>query len=103
MMRIKKNDTVLVMTGKDKGKRGSVLEVQPKKGRILVKGIALVTRHYKARRTGETSGIKRQEAFINASKVMPVCPSCDKPCRVRVKLDEDNQKARECNRCAGTW
>jgi len=102
-MRIKKNDTVLVMTGKDKGKRGAVLEVEPKKGRILVKGIALATRHYKARRTGETSSIKRQEAFINASNVMPVCPSCDKPARVRMKVGEGGHKERECNRCAATW
>lgn len=102
-MRIKKNDTVVVLTGKDKGKRGSILVIDNKNGKVLVKGVAIATRHVKARRSGETSGIKKEEAFIQMSNVMPVCSSCDKSCRVNVKaLDGTANKVRICNRCKAT-
>jgi large subunit ribosomal protein L24 len=101
MMRIRKNDNVVVLTGKDKGKRGSVLVIDNKTGKVLVKGVAIVTRHVKPRRTGQTGGIKKEEAFIHMSNVMPVCPSCDKPCRVNVKTaDGTVNKVRICNRCS---
>ena len=67
--RIKKNDTVVVLSGKDKDKKGTVIEVLPKKGKVLVKDIALVTRHVKARKQGEVSGIKKEESYINASMI----------------------------------
>lgn len=99
-MRIKKNDTVVVLTGKDKGKRGAVLVIDNKSGKILVKGVAIATRHVKARRSGETSGIKKEEAFIEMSNVMPVCSSCDKPSRMNFKtLSGQVNKVRVCNRC----
>lgn len=97
--RIKKNDTVEVLAGRDRGKRGTVLEVEPKKGKVLVKDVAMVTRHLKARKQGETGGIKKMEAFIDLSKVMPVCKACGKPCRVNAKLLDDGAKVRMCNRC----
>lgn len=95
--RIKKNDLVQVISGKDKGKRGQVIEVLPKKGKIKVKGIALQTRHVKARKAGEIGGIKREEAFLALSNVMPVCSSTDKPCRVNAKV-LDGGKERVSNR-----
>lgn len=67
---IKKNDLVYVLTGKDKGKKGTVISVLPRKGLVKIKGVALVTRHYKARRQGETSGIKKVERYIDVSNVM---------------------------------
>ena len=102
-MRIKKNDTVVVLSGKEKGKRGVVLVVDPKKDMIMVKGLAVATHHAKARRAGESSGIRKEEAFMSASKLMPVCPSCTKPCRVNSKLSDDKKnKVRICNRCQAT-
>ena len=71
-MAIKKNDKVTVLTGKDKGKTGTVIEVLPKKGKVLVKGIAMVSRHAKAKKQGETSSIKKKESYINISNVMAV-------------------------------
>ncbi len=97
--RIRKNDTVVVLSGKDKDKKGSVIEVLPEKGKVLVKEIAIVTRHVKARKQGETPGIKKEESYINASIVMPVCTSCKKACRVNAKVMEDGRRARVCNRC----
>jgi large subunit ribosomal protein L24 len=98
MARIKKNDLVQVMTGKDKGKRGTVLEVCPVSGKVKVKGLALQTHHVKARRQDEVSGLKKIESFIDVSNVMPVCPSSDKPCRVNVKVLDNGTKQRVSNR-----
>lgn len=102
MQRIKKNDSVFVISGKDKGKKGEVIAILPKKDKVMVKGIALVSKHYKARRQGEVSGIKKIESFIDASKVMPVCTSCSKPSRVGVRLVND-ERARICLRCSGSF
>lgn len=99
MMRVKKKDQILVISGKDKGKKGEVIEVLPKKGKLKVKGIAIATRHVKPRRAGEPSGIVKSETFINLSKVMPICKACSKPARVGVKLLEGEKKARNCKRC----
>ena len=98
MMRIKRNDTVKVLTGKDKGKQGTVIDVNCDKGLIKVDGIALVTKHYKARKQGEQSTIKRQESFINLSNVMLVSPADGKPTRVGFKIQEDGTKVRRCKR-----
>ncbi|MCA9769986.1 50S ribosomal protein L24 [Candidatus Dependentiae bacterium] len=98
--RVKKNDIVIVMSGKDKGKQGKVIEVVPKKDKVLVKGIAFVTRHVKARRQGEAGGIKKEESYIKLAKVMPVCVACKQPCRVNTKLlEKGKQMARVCNKC----
>ncbi len=70
--RIKKGDMVYVLTGKDKGKKGAVIAILPKKGKVMVKDVAVVTRHVKARKQGETPGIKKEERFIDISNVMPV-------------------------------
>lgn len=99
VMRIKKNDTVVILSGKDKGKKGEVIEILPKKDKVLVKGVAVVSRHAKARKQGETPGIKKQESYIDISKVMPLCASCQKPSRVGSSLLEDGKKARACKRC----
>ncbi len=99
MKPVKKNDIVIVRTGKEKGKQGTVIKVLPKKGRVFVKGIALVKRHTKARRQGEVSGIKEHEASIDLSNVMPVCSACKKPCRVNTRVLENGRRARTCNRC----
>ena len=70
--RIKKGELVYILTGKDKGKKAAVIEILSKKGKVMVKGVALVTRHVKARKQGEVSGIKQQERYIDISNVKPV-------------------------------
>lgn len=97
--RIKKNDLVRVITGKDKNKEGSVIQVLPKKGTVLVKDVAVVTRHVKPRKAGEQGGIRKEESYIRLSKVMPVCTACKKATRVNAKQLEGGKKARMCNRC----
>lgn len=97
--RVKKNDKVVVLSGKDKGKEGNVIAILPKEGKVLVKNVAVVTKHKKARKAGEIAGICKEESFINASKVMPVCSACKKACRVNTKLLENGNRARMCNRC----
>ena len=102
MMRIKKNDLVRVISGKDKGKEGEVLALLPKKEKIKVKGVAIVTRHKKARMQGEVSSIRKEETFIYADKVMPICASCKKACRVGSKSVENGAQVRMCVRCQET-
>ncbi len=97
--RVKKNDTVQIMSGKDSGKQGSVMAVLPKKKKVMVKGIAIATHHYKPRRTGESGGIRKEESFIDMSCVMPVCSACKKPARVNSKTLETGKSVRVCNRC----
>ena len=99
LSRIKKNDLVSVVSGKDKGKEGRVVDMDPKKDRALVKGVAIITRHAKAKKQGEKSGIIKEESYVSLCKVMPVCPSCKKPCRTQTKEMEDGKKARVCHRC----
>ena len=68
---IKKGDSVYVLSGKDRGKKGVVIAILPKKGKVMVKDVAVVTRHVKAKKQGETSGIKREEQYIDISNVTP--------------------------------
>ena len=77
-MRIKKGDNVQVLSGNDKGKKGEVLEVLPKEGKVVVKGVNIRKKHVKARRQGEESGIISVECSIPVSKVNVVCPKCGK-------------------------
>ncbi len=97
--RIKRDDTVMVVSGRDKGKTGKVIEVLPKANKAFVKGIAMVTKHAKPRRQGETGGIKKHESAIQLSSLMPVCSACGKPCRINTKLINEGRHARVCNRC----
>ncbi|MFC1894941.1 50S ribosomal protein L24 [Candidatus Dependentiae bacterium] len=100
LSRIKKNDLVLVISGKDKGKQGSVIDLDKKYDKALVKDIAIVTKHIKAKKSGEKSRISKEESYIPLCKVMPICPSCKKPCKMQVKFLEDGKdKIRICHRC----
>ena len=96
--RIKKNDTVVVLSGKDKGKQGKVLGTVPGSLKVVVEGINMVTCHVKPRRQGEEGGIVKREAAIYASKVQVVCPKCGKGTRVAHKI-EDGKKSRICKKC----
>ena len=79
---VKTGDTVVILSGKDKGKKGKVLAVSPKEGKVIVEGCNMIKKHVKPRRMGEQGGIVKAEGAMYASKVMPVCPKCGKATRV---------------------
>jgi len=93
-MPVVRGDQVMIVRGDDKGKRGEVIRVYPKKGRITVKGVNIVKRHRKARSAEEQSGIIEMEAPIHVSNVMLVDPKSGEPTRTRMRLDEDGTKER---------
>ena len=97
-MNIKKNDTVIVLSGKDKGKKGKVITAMPKDEKLIVEGINMATCHMKARKQGEEGGIVRREIPIRACKVALYCSKCGKGVRVGYKLDGD-KKTRICRGC----
>ena len=101
-MKIRKDDTVIVLSGKERGKKGKVLATMPRTGKVIVEGVNMATRHTKPRRQGETGGIIQQEAPLYASKVMRVCPKCGKPTRAAYKFLADGSKARVCKKCGDT-
>ncbi|WP_293007387.1 MULTISPECIES: 50S ribosomal protein L24 [unclassified Oscillibacter] len=97
-MNIKKGDTVVVLSGKDRGKQGKVLGSVPKTSRVVVEGINMVTCHVKPRKQGETGGIVKREAAIASCKVQVVCPKCSKGTRVAHKI-ENGKSVRVCKHC----
>ena len=97
-MNVKKGDTVVVLSGKDKGKKGKVQSTMPKEAKVVVEGVNLGTCHTKPRRQGEEGGIVRREAALYASKVQVICPKCGKGTRVAHKIEGD-KKVRVCKHC----
>ena len=97
-MRIKKGDTVQVLSGNDKGKTGEVLEVMPKDSKVVVKGVNVRKKHVKARKQGEESGILSIECAVLANKVNVVCPKCGKATRIGYS-EEKGEKVRVCKKC----
>ena len=97
-MNVKKGDTVVVLSGKDKGRQGKVQGTIPSQAKVLVEGINMVTCHTKPRRQGEEGGIVKREAAIAACKVQVVCPKCGKATRVAHKIEGD-KKTRVCKHC----
>ncbi len=100
-LKIKKNDNCLVLSGKDRGVKAKVIACFPKTGKVILEGVNVVTKHTKPRRQGETGGRIETEAPIFASKVMPVCPKCDKATRVAYKV-ENSTKIRVCKKCGAS-
>ena len=94
-MNVKTGDNVVVITGKDAGKQGRVLACYPKKGRIVVEGVNIISRHTKPRNAKESGGIIKKEGTIDVSNVMIVCPECGKPTRVKHNL-VDGKNVRVC-------
>ena len=95
---IKKDDLVVVLSGKDKGKQGKVLSVIPSESKVVVEGVNVATKHKKATSQTEQGGIVKKEAPIYACKVQRVCPKCNKPTRVAHKIEGD-KKVRVCKHC----
>jgi large subunit ribosomal protein L24 len=98
-MNVHKDDTVLVIAGKDKGKRGRVREVHPADNKVIVEGINVMRKHTRGRAGARQAGIVEVEAPMDASKVMVVCAKCNKPVRVAHTFLADGSKARSCRNC----
>jgi large subunit ribosomal protein L24 len=98
-MKIKKNDTVLVIVGKDRGKKGKVRKAFPRKDEVIVEGVNMIKRHSRARREARQAGIIELEAPLDASNVMLICNKCNKPARVSYRFLDDGKKARICRSC----
>jgi large subunit ribosomal protein L24 len=96
---LKKNDKVIVLTGKDKGKIGAVLKIDTEKGRAIIEKLNIVKRHSKAGAKGAKGGIVEKESPIQISNLMVICSKCAEPTRVRKKILDDGSKIRTCKKC----
>ncbi|MBM7869611.1 large subunit ribosomal protein L24 [Clostridium pascui] len=100
---VRKQDTVMVISGKDKGKIGEVVSVSPKTNKVLVKGVNLITKHQKPSKENMQGGIVHKEAPIYSSKVMLYCTKCKSVTRISHKLLDDGTKVRVCKKCGETF
>ena len=98
-MKVRKNDTVLVIAGKDRGTKGKVRQVLPKESKVIVEGVNVVRRHMRPRGAARQAGIIEREAPICDSKVMILCTKCDRPTRISFRFLEDGKKVRICRHC----
>jgi large subunit ribosomal protein L24 len=98
-MNIKKNDTVLVIAGKDKGKKGKVHFAYPKEDMVLVDGVNIIKKHTKPKGQARQAGIIEREAPLDVSNVMLLCPKCNKPARIGQKTLDDGKRVRVCKAC----
>ncbi|HZP45231.1 MAG TPA: 50S ribosomal protein L24 [Candidatus Binataceae bacterium] len=97
--RIRKNDTVMVIKGRERGKTGKVLRVIPSSGRVVVERLNLVKRHTKPRGAASAGGIIEREAPIQLANVMVMCDRCNAPVRIGIRIAADGEKSRICRRC----
>ncbi|AJA49720.1 50S ribosomal protein L24 [Clostridium pasteurianum DSM 525 = ATCC 6013] len=100
---VRKTDTVVIISGKDKGKTGEVLAVYPKKSTVLIKDVNVVTKHQKPNKANVQGGIIKKEAPINSSKVMLYCTKCNSATRISNKILDDGTKVRVCKKCGETF
>ena len=98
-MHIKTNDTVVVLSGRDKGKKGKVISTDPKGGKVLVENVNLAKRHRKPRKQGQPGGIITKETPVYASTLMRICPKCNQPTRPSHRINEKGEKTRVCKKC----
>jgi len=99
MSRVKKDDVVMVISGKDRGKKGKVLKTYPSEKKIIVEGVNFTKKHQRPTNQYREGGIIERESPIYVSKVLVVCPNCDKPTRIAHKTLEDGSKVRACKKC----
>ena len=96
---VRKGDTVVVVAGKERGKKGKVLRVIPEKGRVVVERVNMIKKHQRPTQKLRQGGIIEREGPLALSNVLPICPRCDKPSRAGVKVLGDGRKVRTCKRC----
>jgi large subunit ribosomal protein L24 len=97
-LHVKRDDTVVVISGRDKGKKGKILDVSVKERKVIVEGRNIVSKHVKPQKQGQLGGIVKAESALYADKVMLVCPKCGKPTRVGKQIKAD-KKVRICKKC----
>ena len=105
-LNVKKGDTVVVISGQDKGKKGEILHADPANNRVTVKGANMITKHVKPTRVGQQGGIVKAESPIYACKVQLICPKCGKPTRVGHSIEQDGDKKvkmRVCKKCGAKF
>jgi len=102
LKRLRKDDIVLVIAGRERGKSGKILRVLPDDDRVVVEGLNIVKRHTKPRGVQSAGGIVEKEAPLHASNVMPLCQRCNKPARIGRRRDPDGSAVRLCKRCDET-
>jgi len=102
MRSVRKGDRVQVLSGDDRGKIGRVLVVIPEKNRIVIENVNMITKHQRATQNLREPGIVKREGTVHISNVLPICPECDAPSRVRF-VDVDNKKLRKCRRWGETF
>lgn len=98
-LHVKKGDTVVVIAGKDKGKKGKILQAMPSESRVIVEGVNVIKRHTRPTQKLPQGGIIEKEAPVHVSNVMPFCARCDKGVRVSNKILADGKKVRQCVKC----
>ncbi|MBI3592472.1 MAG: 50S ribosomal protein L24 [Nitrospirae bacterium] len=98
-MRIKKDDTAVIITGKNKGKKGRILSVSSQKERVIIEGVNIIKRHTKPNKKYTQGGIIEKEGPIHISNVMLMCPKCSKPTRINNTILDDGKKLRTCKKC----
>ena len=96
---VKTGDTVVVISGRDRGKQGKVVAVSPKEAKLIVEGVNIVSKHVKPRKAGQEGGIIKTEGAMYASKVQLICSHCGKRTRIAHKILEDGTKKRSCKKC----
>jgi large subunit ribosomal protein L24 len=103
MRKLRKGDKVKVIAGNDRGREGEVVRVYPQEGRILVKGVGMITRHQRPTQRQREGGIIEREGTIPMNSVLVICPECDKPTRVGFQIAETGEKLRLCKQCQKTF
>ena len=98
-MNVRKGDRVLVLSGKDKGRKSKVISAIPKKDKVLVEGVNMIKKHARPTQKVPQGGIRETEAPVNACKVMVICPSCQMPTRIARQELADGEHARTCKKC----
>ena len=99
MFRVKRNDQVVILSGKDRGKRGKVLHLFPEDGRVIVEGLNVVKKHLRRSQSNPQGAIIGRECRIPVDRVQPICPRCNRGVRVGFKVSPGDAKARVCRRC----
>lgn len=99
-MKIRKNDTILVIAGKDKGKKGKIRRALPKEDKVIVEGLNMIKRHSRTKGQARQAGIIELEAPLDIAKVMLICNKCNKPARVGFRFLDDGKKTRVCRACS---
>ena len=95
---VKTGDEVIVIQGKDRGKKGKVLQVAPSEGKVIVENVNIISKHVKPRKMGEAGGIIKAESALYADKVQLICPKCGRPTRVGHMIDNKGKKVRVCKK-----